>query len=105
MDKIAVDVKRTNLPATAVVFPLDDGFLPDFAAPGSIELSAPDFLLLACPGCGHVSGMRVGSVKPAQSPSWEMHGGSPLLTLSPSINCTGCCGWHGYLKAGVFESC
>lgn len=79
-------------------------------APGACEPHVGDqdnsFLTFACPGCGQVGGILVGHPKPQHSPSWDVAGGSladPLtLTLNPSINCVGCCGWHGYLRGGVF---
>lgn len=100
------DPKRTNVKAKSVIF--DDDDVGRYAEPGSIETQQTR-ILLACPGCGHVSGMSVGDPKPQQSPSWLV-GGTGLedvtgLTLHPSINCTGCCGWHGWLTDGVFVSC
>jgi Family of unknown function (DUF6527) len=65
-------------------------------------------LAFACPGCGDFSAIRVGFPKPSESPSWQMDSGDlddvTHLYLSPSINCIGCCGWHGYLRDGVFLS-
>jgi hypothetical protein len=104
MNKPTVDPKRTNLVAKAAHFSDQDGY-QRYAEPGEMELMENGTLILACPGCGWVSGMRVGNPKPVKSPSWLMTGDIPLLTLSPSINCISCCGWHGYLKNGVFESC
>lgn len=65
-------------------------------------------LMFACPGCG-----KTGSIPAAPSPkephAWEIVAGSlddvTTLSLSPSIHCVGCCGWHGYLTAGEFRSC
>jgi hypothetical protein len=66
-------------------------------------------LSFACPGCGRWGGVIAGHPKPPVKPSWDIIGGKlsdpTTLTLSPSIHCIGCCGWHGYLKNGVFESC
>jgi hypothetical protein len=45
--------------------------------------------------------------KPKTGPSWAITGNVSeieTVTLSPSINCIGCCGWHGYLTRGVFNS-
>jgi hypothetical protein len=100
---VTVDPKRTNLKAVPVVFP-DADWYPDYAEPGTFELSG-ELAILACPGCGRVSGMRVGNPKPAKSPSWEMTGTPDALTLRPSINCQGCCGWHGWLTNGTYTSC
>ena len=99
-DKYARGVK-----AKRTVFTLVDGMYPDQAAPGEYELTAGDpIMMIACPGCGHVSGIRVGNPKPADTPSWAIAGDPNSPTLSPSINCVGCCGWHGYLRNGVFDS-
>jgi hypothetical protein len=104
MSRPSVDPKRTGVKALRTVFSLEDGCYPDYAEPGVYEL-ADGLMLLACPGCGHVSGMRVGNPKPTQSPSWQLTGDPNAPTCQPSINCVGCCKWHGWLKAGVFESC
>lgn len=100
------DPKRTGLKAVPVIFGKDeDGFLElGEAEPGQFEITGGS-VLLACPGCGHVGCMRVGNPKPGASPSWAMTGDPAAPTFSPSINCVGCCGWHGFLKNGVFESC
>lgn len=104
MDRPAVDPKRTGLRATPAVFVPEDGMLPEYAAPGSFEIRK-GFVMLACPGCGRVSGMTAGYPKPGTSPSWELSGDPAAPTMAPSINCVGCCKWHGYLRNGVFESC
>ena len=76
------------------------------APPGSmilLEGSDKAFagFLIACPNCGQMGSARDGA-------SWQVTGGSKddvtTLTLSPSI-LKHCCGWHGYLRNGVFESC
>lgn len=99
-----IDPKRTGLKATPTVFELVDDLFPDYAEPGSFEIRT-GFVMLACPGCGHVSGMTAGYPKPGRSPSWEITGDPTAPTFSPSINCVGCCGWHGWLRDGVFVSC
>ena len=99
-----IDARRTGLKATlASLRDLDGGFV-EYAQPGDIspEQPAPGYLMLACPGCGRVSGMRVGDSAGLGSPSWLFTAGP---TLHPSINCVGCCGWHGWLTNGVFHSC
>lgn len=37
--------------------------------------------------------------------AWLWDGNVEKPTLSPSIQCTTPCKWHGYLKAGVFQQC
>jgi len=76
-----------------------------FGPPGAFaHLSIKDGQIsyaLACPGCGQLGGPNKGA-------NWTVEAGSiedPLtLTLRPSI-AKSCCGWHGYLTDGVFNSC
>ncbi len=64
----------------------------------------------ACPGCGETSALNI---EPRDGhPVWSVAGGDPAhpegVTLSPSIlhdPVKGGCGWHGYLRNGVFEPC
>lgn len=64
--------------------------------------------LIACPGCGEWGGVAIGEPQREGGPVWQVTGGSvedvTTLTLHPSIHCVGCCGWHGYLQNGVFNS-
>lgn len=74
-------------------------------------------LAFACPGCGSWGSIACGSPKPTDGvggqkvtgPTWDIAGGTlddpSTLSLSPSIHCVGCCGWHGYLTAGEFKPC
>lgn len=65
-------------------------------------------IMLKCPGCGQASGMHVrdpGTPHPTNGASWEIIINNGLVTLSPSINCVGCCGWHGYLRDNVYSTC
>lgn len=114
-ERPVVDLKRT-VRAIVVKSPDDpehDLMAKQWAAPGTCE-GHPDqgsggFLTFACPGCGDVGGIVVGHPKPERSPSWDAVKGSledpSTLTLSPSILCKGCCGWHGHLVSGEFQSC
>lgn len=98
-----VNPKRTNLAAKAVDLSDRAG---DYNEPGTYQLAEDCSLVLACPGCGWTSEMRVGlNHKPEAMPSWAMTQGPEGITLLPSINCKGCCGWHGYLTKGMFVSC
>lgn len=109
MERPAEDRRRT-VGAT----PADEAW-PDggYAAPGATYVDRddvyPGLLLFACPGCGRMGGIRVGAEKPPDRPSWRVEAGEVKdpgrLTLSPSIYCAGCCGWHGYLRGGVFSPC
>lgn len=82
----------------------EEGY-PEFAEPGEFEMCGTGHIVLACPGCGKVSAMRVGNPKPAESPSWLVTGEGEKLTLDPSVNCRGCCGWHGFIRDGVCKRC
>lgn len=83
-----------------------------YQVPGRTEARWEDTLTFACPGCGKVGSIRCTRPKDAGGQrSWEIVAGSllldelPRLTLAPSIHCVGCCGWHGYLRNGVYETC
>ncbi len=70
--------------------------------PGAFILgTTPEHWTLCCPGCGELGSPRDGA-------TWSVAGGRwddvSTLSLSPSI-LKGCCGWHGYLRNGVFEKC
>lgn len=59
-------------------------------------------LTFMCPcGCGAVAGINL---KPVYPHGWDWDGNKELPTINPSIKISPC-GWHGYLRAGVFESC
>lgn len=65
-------------------------------------------LAFACPRtgkpCAGGLGLLIGRPdNPASHPSWHWDGNVETPTLSPSINCIGGCGWHGFLQAGVFR--
>jgi hypothetical protein len=106
--KPPVDAKRT------VIVTLTDNAWPEdgYTTPGAVFVDKDkvyeDHLLFACPGCGKFGSIRADKEKSDDRPSWKIEAGSLLepqkLTLSPSIHCVGCCGWHGFLKDGVFKS-
>lgn len=107
MSRPTVDNKRSRLWAKQKDFLVKEGLFEEYADPGAVDLHGGGLLILACPGCGKVSGMTVGDPKPdnGNGATWLMTGDFPNgLTLQPSINCVGCCGWHGYLTNGVFNS-
>lgn len=101
------DPKRTGVKASMILFiepPMEclDGRW--YGPPGAfLDRHGTDGSnwMLCCPGCGEVGSPRDGQ-------QWTAVVGSffdvATLTLTPSI-LKNCCGWHGYLKAGVFESC
>ncbi len=101
------DPKRTGVKAVRLDWTEPPCELIDgrwHAPPGSmfpVEGGGIGGFLIACPGCGQIGSARDGA-------KWEVTGGSrddvTTLSLSPSIQ-KGCCGWHGYLRNGTFESC
>ena len=63
-----------------------------------------------CPGCGSTCILHLGTGP--ENHTWQVTAGDASkpegVTLSPSILHTpqhGGCGWHGYLKGGVFVPC
>lgn len=107
MNKPVVDPKRTGVKASMIPWnepPIEliDGEWT--GPPGAfVDRSGtdPSNWLLSCPGCGRMGSPRTGATWTATSGSFD---DVTTLTLSPSI-AKSCCGWHGYLRAGVFESC
>lgn len=58
-------------------------------------------MIYACPcGCGRLVAL---DFRPHPSPSWEWDGNTEKPTLSPSVHDVG--HWHGWLRAGIWESC
>jgi hypothetical protein len=110
MEEQVIDPKRTGVKASLI--PVE--FPPCYYSaknrlcgpPGAFlsrnPPNTPESWILCCPGCGEAGGPRDGA-------KWQATQGSfddvSSLTLTPSILCGGCCGWHGYLVNGVFQSC
>jgi len=103
---VPVDPKRTGVKAVAV--PAEAGEPKWFRLPGECEpATMPSHFRFACPGCGDNAAIRC--TNPKEASSWLIEAGTldkpETLTLHPSIHCKGCCGWHGWLKDGVFNIC
>lgn len=102
-----VDPKRTGVKATLVEWKEPviqcDEHARYFGPPGAIveRSDRNGSRIICCPGCGQLGA-------PAEGQSWRATAGSwdeiEKLSLEPSI-LKHCCGWHGYLRNGVFESC
>lgn len=81
------------------------------AVPGSVWLpeidpGAQGALWFWCPcGCGALARITVGAGhKPTlHGPTWHWDGNRHSPTLSPSVHQLSC-GWHGWLRAGYWES-
>lgn len=99
------DPQRTGVKATLISWGEPPMYLEEDRWHGPIgafiTTDNPDHWLLCCPGCGELGSPKDGAKWTIASGSWE---DVSTLTLTPSI-AKSCCGWHGYLKNGVFESC
>lgn len=91
--------------------------VPSRMQPGDLypERPSPDGNVVgyvyACVGCGSLSGIHLRG-RVGEGPRWRVESGDPgrpsSLTLAPSIlhdPAKGGCGWHGYLRGGVFVPC
>lgn len=60
-------------------------------------------LRFSCPcGCKALGGIPLSHW---EKNGWTWDGNKEKPTLSPSIRMLTPCGWHGYLRKGVFERC
>jgi hypothetical protein len=102
MNKPEVDTKRV---CNAVPFDWKADDYPEYGEPGQAGKLHERLLQFACPGCGRFGAIPC-TPPPKQKESWMIKEGSlddpTTLSLHPSIHCVGCCGWHGWLKDGVF---
>lgn len=81
-------------------------------APGSAQWSRTNGetgdvtgLYFICPcGCGSWSHITVATQRDAPQ-AWTWDGNLETPTLNPSVRKLYGCGWHGWLKAGVWETC
>jgi len=81
------DVDRDGTPAGGFEF---------FTSGGRPEAG----MLFRCPcGCGKLQSL---DFRPHDSPSWEWDGNRDAPTLQPSVHMVG--HWHGWLRAGIWES-
>lgn len=64
-------------------------------------------LCIKCPGCGAESYLQFANTATTveHGSKWSWDGNRIEPTLSPSVHSVGCCGWHGYLRNGKWESC
>ena len=86
----------------------------EYAGLYGIDDDVPYGMIFVCPcGCG-AHGALAFDNRPADylakhpdaaRPAWHWDRNREKPTLSPSIQRTTGCRWHGYLRAGLFEEC
>ncbi|MDO9016694.1 MAG: DUF6527 family protein [Myxococcales bacterium] len=105
----AIDLRRA-VPLRVVDADAIDGpdSLPGDAVPTERDGGVPAGFIFRCPGCGAQACLGL-APRLDQAPAWNVTAGDPRtgagLSLTPSIHHTtalGGCGWHGYLRVGVF---
>jgi hypothetical protein len=64
---------------------------------------ASRYLLYVCPKGSGYCGVPVSPGKLPNGASWQHNGNDEKPTLTPSVNCTGGCGWHGFITNGEMK--
>jgi hypothetical protein len=84
----------------------DDADL-DVAPAGAFQFEAfQRGMFYVCPcGCGTQGYLGFRGLSDPPHPSWEWDGNPDQPTLSPSIQRTAGCRWHGYLTKGMWQGC
>lgn len=80
--------------------------MTDFSFTGDDGNGLPKWLRFPCQGIpGDVCyvALRPSQVN-AVGASWQWDGNQDAPTITPSIDCSKVCGWHGFLEAGQFRS-
>ncbi len=99
----------TSIPAKAVSGEQD--LAPgDFHFRGEGMNGQPKWLHFGCPrgdasDPGRECMVALAPQKNGAGASWSFDGNRVQPTLTPSIDCRGGCGWHGFLEAGAFRDC
>lgn len=68
---------------------------PDATTPGG------RYLLYRCPRDQGLCGVPIRPNVLPNGAGWSHDGNDDAPTLTPSVNCVGGCGWHGFIRAGV----
>jgi hypothetical protein len=83
----------------------------DLARPGEYSFYVRDGvegtagMVFFCPcGCQRHS-LEFDNCPDTGRPRWHWDGNRTKPTISPSIHNSKTCGWHGFLRNGVFEEC
>jgi hypothetical protein len=58
------------------------------------------YLLYVCPRGAGYCGVPVRPNVLPNGAGWHHDGDDDAPTLTPSVNCVGGCGWHGWVRAG-----
>lgn len=106
VDRIPSEVVRgPNGPLTRC----PDDAVPDGAlAFVPVRSQCDRYARIVCPcGCRSVWSLKIWAEgdpdpDPGAGPSWTWDGSVDAPTLSPSVDLKRGCGWHGYLRAGVW---
>lgn len=104
---VVVDPKRTGVKARKIdefVFDAEPGWMMPTTMGDEGKTTG---FTIACPGCGVWGAMSFVAYDGFTNP-WRVTGGSveDVTTLSVMNSLLmHCCGWHGFLKNGIFESC
>lgn len=84
----------------------------DLKEPGNFMFTAAQSIdghagmIICCPcGCRGLGATAFRNNTKTAAPKWDWDGNEESPTLTPSIQRTSECRWHGYLTAGVFKPC
>ena len=87
----------------------DGDEVPDGDTPGAFAWCRRDgapFLLFVCPrsDAGALCGVPIAPGRLPNGAQWQCGPNLDAPTLTPSINCVGGCGWHGFVRNGVLTN-
>jgi hypothetical protein len=82
--------------------PPGDFFFLTALDPSGERTDQPKRVIFACPRGKGDCQVPIRPNRNANGASWSWDGNRDAPTLAPSINCHHC-GWHGWLRNGVFE--
>ncbi len=81
---------------------------PTFAFLGTDAEGRPKWLVFPCQRPGQPGEQCQIALRPSQhnavGASWAWDGNRDAPTITPSIDCSRVCGWHGWLTAGQFRT-
>ena len=78
----------------------------DYIFTGRYQKEGTYGMIFCCPcGCGSLGSLAFDNDTDEGRPRWHWNGSRDKPTLTPSIQKTDGCRWHGYLTDGVFTKC